>query len=531
MNNPFPTYDNIKEGNLCWHYLDINHNRKKRLILCSNEYIDCKFGEIEIVPRYSTVRAAIRTDRRNDNNINTNDIIKTYVDNFNTTEARLMVVRLPYSNAGGRHGKPVIYEDNIVMNNPNCVYVNLESPSNFKFYIEDLKGEVTFRNQQGRPEVTGRIVRNSRILISLAPVTFEENTSPILEVDFGDRVDIYKLDKISIFYSNLMNSIEPKIFDVRFYLNSWRTIINGEATEGYKLQRIEDNTEPVFHYNPTNEFAIFVKICINKESVFVSSTNQIPHPTTRTESFRQEIETMGYISLNRDLSVEGASRLTVLESVIADLNNVYILSPFRSGKDMMDWISIPNDMFQENHCKAFLKRTSSALAYLHSLGVSHNDLSMENFISSDGSNGLNGWVENVCICDYGQSKLHAVCNNQFQPLPNVSHLGKAQYCAPEINKGPFYGFKVDVFQLAMTVLYAICPQLWQDTSRRPHVKDFHHLRNENDILIVISMKLRYRPELQVSGEFLQLLCKMLIASPDQRISMAEVRDHPVLVGY
>jgi serine/threonine protein kinase len=197
---------------------------------------------------------------------------------------------------------------------------------------------------------------------------------------------------------------------------------------------------------------------------------------------------------------------------------------------MIDWIFIPNNLFQEHHCKAFLRRTSTALAYLHKLGVSHNDLSMENFISSDGSN-LVAWVENVCICDYGQSKLHVFSDNQFQPLPNTSHLGKAQYYPPEINKGPFYGFKVDVFQLAMTVLYSLLPRLWQDTSRRPHVKDFHNLRNEDEIKIVISMKLKCRPELQLSDDFLQLLCKMLIAKPEDRISMTEVRDHPCLVGY
>lgn len=241
---------------------------------------------------------------------------------------------------------------------------------------------------------------------------------------------------------------------------------------------------------------------------------------------------MGYVSSKRDLSIAGSERLTVLESVISDLNNVYILTPFRAGKDMMDWILIPNDPFLEIHAKTFLRRAATALSYLHSLGVSHNDLSMENFISADGSN-LLAWVQNVCICDYGQSKLHEKENNQFQPLTNIVYLGKPQYFPPEISNkvGTLFGFKVDTFQLGMTVLYSLLPRLWQDTCRRAHVKAFHQLNNEDDIKVVIMKMNSYcRKDLQLSEEFLQLMSKMLIASPDKRISMQEIHDHPCLSG-
>lgn len=241
----FPAYDFIKKGDLEWKTVDVNTCRKRRLVLCSNEYIDCKFGEIENCKRFSSKRNSIKVIRRNNsnnmssndiqrnnsNNLSSNDIIKSYHENYNEThDAKLMVVRLPYSNAGGGRGAPVIYEDRTFMSNPNCALVELDYPSNFKFYIE-VANEATLQNHEGRPIVTGRIIINARKLVSIMPVTYEENTAPILEVDFGDRVDVYSLDGISIFYSELNATIDPLIFNVRFYLNSWRTIINGKFTE------------------------------------------------------------------------------------------------------------------------------------------------------------------------------------------------------------------------------------------------------------------------------------------------------------
>lgn len=226
----FPAYDFIKKGDLEWKIVDVNSCRKRRLVLCSNENIDCKFGEIENCKRFSSKRNSIKVIRRNNsNNMSSNDIIKSYHENFNSDDnAKLMVVRLPYSNAGGLHGAPVIYEDRTFMSNPNCALVELDYPSNYKFYIEDVANEATLQNHEGRPIVTGRIIINARKLTSINPVTYEENTAPILEVDFGDRVDVYSLDGISIFYSESNATIDPLIFNVRFYLNSWRTIINGK---------------------------------------------------------------------------------------------------------------------------------------------------------------------------------------------------------------------------------------------------------------------------------------------------------------
>jgi len=519
----FPSYDSINRGDLEWHNVNINNHHKQRLVLISNKdtYIDCKFGEIEYVQRFQCGLPYVRRESRNNNNLTGTDGIAYYLDieNGQESQSRLMVVRLPYSNNRGNIGNPVNFEDKVLMNNPNCVFVRLDSPSNFKFYIEDIANEVPV-NEQQRREVTGRIILNAKKLVSIAPVAYQQNTSPLLEVDFGNKVYVYRLDNIYIFYSHPTNTlIDPRIFHIKYYLNSYRTIIHGEATEGYRLQVIPGGG---LGLNPSPENAVFVKICINRQDVYITSTSQIPR-TTIVESFRQEIETMGYISTRRNLNIAGADRLMVLESVIADLHNAYIISPYRSGRDMLDWIG---NGLQEAHAKVFLKRTSAALSYLHSLSVSHNDLSMENFISADGSN-LEAWVQHVCVCDYGQSRLHAFHDDVVQPLPNIDHIGKPEYLPPEINRGPFFGFKVDVFQLGMTVLYALLPRLWNDNSVRvrrglaPHVKAFHQQTlTEDQIRTVVTAMLNFcRQDLQLSDNFLQLLCKMLVPRPNDRISM------------
>ena len=291
------------------------------------------------------------------------------------------------------------------------------------------------------------------------------------------------LNGIDIFYSsenpnNIPSYIFKPLQDV-----GWHRIINGEATEGFLLQYTENNElgEPIYSNTPNN--IVFVKICINDSVINAqppATTEHLPGGN-HVESFKGEIETMGYIKNQRHLGNEGYIRLTTFDSVVADLNNVYIISPWRTGGDLYYIIGRCDEM----DMRFFLKRASLALSSLHAIGVSHNDISIENIISANRDN-VRLYVENVCICDFGQAMLHLENGQQqYQPFTLIDNIGKFEYTPPECLRAPtrVLGFKIDVYQLGMTCVFALFPHLRAFSLHEDKDKDKKKKKVQNNFSI------------------------------------------------
>lgn len=566
MNHPeFPTYDDILTSSLQLHNCrGVNGNIRKKLILATNNdgrtlKIDGDFGELAIVDKISCYYDQVN-DRPGHLYSNSRSTM-FYVNFEENIQSQLMIIRTPYNNT--QHPRPVNYEA-LFLHQHNVVQVNV-GRCNFKFFIEDPENVIATRNEHGRRVTTGRIRSNATLMRGRieGPIV-----GPVLEVNIGNRLDIYKLKGIDIF-----DFIDPVTGAIPIHAfnplndSSWRRIINGEAREGFLLVHTDNDAqtgEPIYSNVPNN--SVFVKICINDFNHVPGAPP--PQPPTSTaqiipqnngESFRKEIETMGYIK-NNQVDHPGHNRLITFDHVLSDSNNVYIIAPWKRGGDLFNKANTA--FLNEAHVITILKRASLALSCLHEMGVSHNDVSMENIVSRV-QNPLELFADNVCIIDFGQAILHAV----DQQFVSYRAFGKFVYMPTEcldvaIGAQLISGFKIDVYQLGITCVFSLFPHFYNFcmSSRLQVSRLFiapnligigarllqfrrslsqQHLSDEalryfnryapsdirvDDVIFEFLKEVNRscRPDLVVTDDFLRLLCRMLSPDPNCRYSMIEI---------
>jgi len=145
---------------------------------------------------------------------------------------------------------------------------------------------------------------------------------------------------------------------------------------------------------------------------------------------------------------------------------------------------------------------TSAVAYMHSVGIVHRDLKMENILLDDAGS--------VKIIDLGLGNFF-----DMQPEGELKLLdtfcGSADYAAPELWEGSKYkGPEVDVWSLGV-ILYILT------TGFLPF----------NDSTRVMSIAYRWPKTVKLSDSIKHLIGKIFVTS-DKRISMDELMKHPWL---
>ncbi len=160
--------------------------------------------------------------------------------------------------------------------------------------------------------------------------------------------------------------------------------------------------------------------------------------------------------------------------------------------------------------KHMFKQLIDAVAYLHSLGIVHRDIKMENIMFT-----LSGQLK---LSDFGLSR-------HFSPelIFSEKHLitgqsGTPAYLAPEqLDDKPYDPFVSEIWQLGI-VLYAML---------------FGHIpfqsRNKEELLMQITTgKIKFNKD-SVSKESMQLLKKLLERNPAKRITLPQIMNHPWLM--
>ena len=127
-----------------------------------------------------------------------------------------------------------------------------------------------------------------------------------------------------------------------------------------------------------------------------------------------------------------------VEEVYEAENEIYIVQELCLGGDLFDRLDEQPDFhYTEAQCAKLVKQMLSAVRYLHSKGIIHRDLKLENFLfsSSDATSELR-------MIDFGLSKHFVVGDCQTQKV------GTPYTVAPEIIKGS-YDEKCDIWALGV----------------------------------------------------------------------------------
>ncbi|CAG9858025.1 unnamed protein product [Phyllotreta striolata] len=197
-------------------------------------------------------------------------------------------------------------------------------------------------------------------------------------------------------------------------------------------------------------------------------------------------------------------------------NNVYYLvTEIASGGDLCTFVkNQAKGRLEEKLSRVYARQFVSALSHMHSMGVVHRDLKMDNVM-------LNKEQTQIKIVDFGLSNIWT------SDAPLKTHCGSPEYAAPELFiTGKQYGSEVDLWSLGI-ILYGMmlgklpfvtscCQQLQSQEKRKQLVSKINK-----------GLSSEHRKALSAfSPDFRGLMCRLLMADPLKRINMKELMVHP-----
>mmetsp|Transcript_41220 Transcript_41220/g.131900 ORF Transcript_41220/g.131900 Transcript_41220/m.131900 type:complete len:345 (+) Transcript_41220:167-1201(+) len=226
---------------------------------------------------------------------------------------------------------------------------------------------------------------------------------------------------------------------------------------------------------------------------------------------------------------EGVNRLTEREVInhrSIDHHNVVkfkevILTPTHLalvmeyvGGELFDVVS-SGGRLSEDQARFFFQQTMLGIAHMHSQGLAHRDLKLENIVQD-----TKGPTPRVCIIDLGYSKSDVLQSR------TRSRVGTASYIAPEIlgtNAAEGYdGYSADVWSLGVMLHTMLAGAYPFNDPRKPDNDHATMLR----IIALWRREACYQPPDYLSVECKDLLQRMLDADPATRIKVPDVLQHP-----
>lgn len=243
----------------------------------------------------------------------------------------------------------------------------------------------------------------------------------------------------------------------------------------------------------------------------------------------------------------------------ADEDNIYLILPFFSGGDLLD---LMNFRCGEKACASMalnpyeasemFHHLVQAVQYLHSVGIVHRDLSIENILFDEST-------RRFVLTDFGMSQVCAkdVVSGKYQALvKDILICGKKNYIAPELWHATTSAsaassidlFNCDLWSLGVILYMALTGSVpfhqASTIDARFHLlleNRFYDMLEANEVTVDRvydylnegsaaheRMKEDYR-EGFVQG--LNLIEQLLIPDPSKRATLADILQHPFLTFY
>lgn len=203
-----------------------------------------------------------------------------------------------------------------------------------------------------------------------------------------------------------------------------------------------------------------------------------------------------------------------LVEVLKSGKYIGIVLEYASGGELFDFI-LRHKYLKENVARKLFAQLVSGVDYMHSKGLVHRDLKLENLLLDK--------HKNIIISDFGFVNSF---NRNRSDLMKTS-CGSPCYAAPELvlSQSPYAGQKVDIWSLGV-ILYAMLAGYlpFDDDADNEDGADIVKLYN-----YICSNPLTF-PE-YITPLARDLLRKIIVPDPAKRISMDEIRSHPWLASY
>jgi calcium/calmodulin-dependent protein kinase I len=200
--------------------------------------------------------------------------------------------------------------------------------------------------------------------------------------------------------------------------------------------------------------------------------------------------------------------IVALKAVFDAPDSLIIIMELMQGGELYEKI-VEKKHFSEKDASLLMRQIFDALAYLHSIGVVHRDLKLENMLLAK-KDGLE-----MKLADFGLSKLYS-----GQALQTA--CGTPFYVAPDILMGTGYGNGVDMWACGV-LLYILL------SGRLPF-----HADNDADLFrLIMEGKLVFKsPQFDsVSKDAVDLIKHLLVVDPEKRYTAKQALEHPFVTNW
>eukprot|EP00891_Asterochloris_glomerata_P004465 jgi/Astpho2/4465/fgenesh1_pm.00067_%23_14_t len=190
-----------------------------------------------------------------------------------------------------------------------------------------------------------------------------------------------------------------------------------------------------------------------------------------------------------------------------------ISTEYAAGGDLFRYVNLQQGL-AEDVARWFFQQIVLALDYMHRMGIANRDLKLENtLLDRRGPDAL------LKICDFGYSI------NENTSMPR-SAVGTPGYTAPEVlftHTRTYDAKRADVWSTGV-MLYAMlfCRYPFEESSSSARQPPSH-----TEIMKrIMAADYKLPPSRPVTAECADLLSRILTRSPDDRISLQGIQQHP-----
>jgi calcium-dependent protein kinase len=208
------------------------------------------------------------------------------------------------------------------------------------------------------------------------------------------------------------------------------------------------------------------------------------------------------------LNSDGGHRSVVRLIEGFETTNDLVLVMEKLHRDLCD-VVMDDGILQECQARKYFLDTIDGLHFIHSHGIAHRDLSLENLLlGSDGR---------VVITDFG------LCCDCAAGVMQKDKVGKGFYMSPEIyaDAGAYDAQKADVWSLGIILFIMMTGTPPMDVPSRSDARFCMVQQGKMADMLRDWQVLSY-----FSDDCLDLLNKMLCVDPAKRISLSQVMTHP-----
>eukprot|EP00210_Caulerpa_lentillifera_P006174 g5899.t1 len=190
-----------------------------------------------------------------------------------------------------------------------------------------------------------------------------------------------------------------------------------------------------------------------------------------------------------------------------DDRNVYLVSELLKGGELLDAVLDQQEGYSEDIARSCFQQLMLGIHYLHSEGVAHRDLKLENLLLVK-----RGDISRIKITDFGLAKL-----TQGGQMSTI--VGTPQYVAPEIIRGLpglTYSVAVDMWSagVILFILLGGYPPFYSKSDAELFDQIRHGRWNFDDPVWKA-----------VSKSAKDLISKLLVVDPEKRLSAEDTLNH------